>query len=127
MQKVTEITCVCCPNACQVRVDETNGNAVSGNRCRNGEAYAIHELNNPKRLITAEVRISGALVDRCPVKTDRAVPRETLSNIARALEELRVEAPVYVSQVLVRDIAGTGANLVACKTISQISNERQDG
>lgn len=117
MRKVTEITCVCCPNACQVRVDETNGNAVSGNRCRNGAAYAIHELNNPKRRVSGEVRVIGADVDRCPVKTDRVVPRETLGNIAQALDELRVEAPIYVSQVLARDIAGTGANLVACKTI----------
>lgn len=123
MRRITEITCVCCPNNCKVQVDETNGNAVTGNRCSNGEAFAIHELTNPKRRITAEVRVSGANTDRCPVKTDCVVPLETVKNIAAVLEELVIPAPIYVSQVIVRDIAGTGANLVACKSIAAVQKD----
>lgn len=120
MHKITEIICVCCSNNCTVSIDETNGNAVSGNRCRNGAAFALHELSNPKRRINAEVRITGAEVDKCPVKTDRAVSKDDLPNIAEILEHFQAEAPVYISQVLIRDIGGTGANLVACKNIPRM-------
>lgn len=119
MKKITEITCVCCSNNCVVRVDETNHNAVSGNRCSNGEAYAIHELTNPKRQVNASVRIAGADVEHINVKTDRAVKLEHLDNILDVLKELHLEAPIFVSQVLVRDIAGTGANLVSCQTVNK--------
>lgn len=117
MRKITEITCTCCSRGCVVCVDESNGNAVSGNGCRNGAAFAIHELSNPKRRVGGEVRVVGADTDRCPVKTDRAVSKDDLPNIARELQELQVEAPIFVSQVLVSDLCGTGANLVACATI----------
>ncbi len=119
MRKITDIVCVCCPNNCVVSVDETNNNAVSGNRCSNGEAFAIHELTNPKRRVNAEVRVTGAETDRVKVKTDQTIPLETLKNIADVLRELVVPAPIYVSQVLVRDIAGTGANLIACQSIAE--------
>ncbi len=56
-------------------------------------------------------------------KTDQVVPMETLGNIAQALSELVIEAPVTVSQVLVRDLAGTGANLLACQTIAAVEAE----
>lgn len=117
MRKVTEITCPCCSNGCLVRVDESGGNAVSGNRCSNGEAFAIHELTNPRRRVQGEIRLLGGAEEKLPVKLDRAVPLETLNNIAEALSGLTAEAPVYVSQVLARDVAGTGANLVACKSV----------
>lgn len=119
MKKITEITCICCSNNCVVKVDETNNNAVSGNRCSNGEAYAIHELTNPKRQVNAQLPIAGADVDHLPVKTDRAVRLEHLDNILDVLKELHLEAPIYVSQVIVRDIAGTGANLVSCATVNK--------
>lgn len=119
MKKITEIICVCCSNNCVVKVDETNHNAVSGNRCSNGEAYAIHQLTNPKRLVNAEIPIHGAEIDHLPVKTDRAVKLEHLDNILEELKALHLEAPIYVSQVLIHDIAGTGANLVSCKTVQK--------
>lgn len=117
MSRTTQVTCVCCPRGCSVRVDEAQ--QVSGNGCRNGAAYALQQLRDPLRRVTGEVRIVGAAVDRCPVKTDRPVPVDQLDQVAEALKALEVTAPVTVSQVLVRDFCGTGANLVACASISK--------
>lgn len=102
-------------------VDEAG--AVSGNGCRNGRAYALQQLRSPLRRVTGEVRLRGAAVDRCPVKTDRPVPEERLEEIGAALRSLEAEAPVFVSQVLVRDLCGTGANLVACASLGR-GNEK---
>lgn len=111
------VTCVCCPRGCSVTVDETGG--VRGNSCRNGAAYALQQMGTPARRVTGEVRIHGAAVDLCPVKTDRPVSPERLENVEAALRALKVEAPVYVSQVLLRDVCGTGANVVSCGSIAK--------
>lgn len=126
MKKITEITCVCCSNGCVVSVDETNGNAVSGNRCSNGKAYAIHQLTNPKRQVNASLPIANGDVDHIDVKTDRAVKLEHLDNILAELKEMHLEAPIYVSQVLIHDIAGTGANLVACRTVQRVEKMEEE-
>lgn len=115
MSRTTQITCVCCPRGCAVTVDDSG--AVSGNGCRNGHAYALQQLRDPLRRVTGEVRVRGAAIDRCPVKTDRPVPAERLAEIEAVLRTAVVEVPVYVSQVLLRDLCGTGANLVACASL----------
>jgi CxxC motif-containing protein len=45
------------------------------------------------------------------------VPPDRLEDVERALRELEAEAPVYVSQVLLRNVCGTGANVVAAGSI----------
>lgn len=115
MKQVTQINCVCCPNGCLVTIDEHDN--VSGNRCPNGSAYALGQMKDPQRQLVAEVRLQGADVDRCPVKGDRPVPSSALEEIGRVLRAFTAEAPVYISQPLIHDIAGTGVNVLAAKSI----------
>jgi CxxC motif-containing protein len=51
------------------------------------------------------------------------VPKELLDAIRDSLSTLEAEAPIFVSQVLVRDLCGTGANLVACGNVPQKVND----
>jgi CxxC motif-containing protein len=51
------------------------------------------------------------------------VPTELLDAIRGILSALEAEAPIFVSQVLVRDLCGTGANLVACGNVPQKVND----
>ena len=109
------VTCVCCPRGCSVTVDEAG--LIRGNGCRNGAAFALERLSAVPRRFVGTVRLNGAAVERCPVRTDRPVPPERLEDVERALRELEAEAPVYVSQVLLRNVCGTGANVVAAGSI----------
>ena len=124
MKQVTQIHCVCCPNNCLVTIDESADPPVSGNRCPNGSAYALGQMKDPQRQLVAEVRLLGAAVDRCPVKGDRPVPASALEEIGRILREFAAEAPVYVSQTLIHDIAGTGVNVLASKSIPRSEKEQ---
>ena len=117
MKKITQINCVCCPNHCLVTMDETDKLVISGNRCENGYRFALGQLNHPDRQIIGEVRVSGGKTDRCPVKTDRPVPTTALDEIQAILREFTVQAPVTISQPLIRDIARTGANLIASRSV----------
>ena len=124
MKQVTQINCVCCPNGCLVTIDESRDPPVSGNRCPNGAAYALSQLKDPARRLEAEVRIRGAAVDRCPVKGDRPVPASALEEIGRILRKFEAQAPVFISQTLIHDIAGTGVNVMASKSIPRSETEQ---
>jgi CxxC motif-containing protein len=115
MDSTTQVTCVCCPRGCTVTVDQSG--RVTGNGCRNGAAYAQQQLQSSLRRVPGEVRVRGGAADRCAVKTDRPVPTELLVIIRDTLSSLEVDAPIYVSQVLIRDLCGSGVNLVACGNV----------
>ncbi len=110
-----ELICIVCPRGCHLTVDETQDYAVSGNRCPRGAVYGHNELTNPTRVVTSTVRIEGALYPRLPVKTDRPVKKSAVFSVMEQINRVSVQAPVRIGTVLVRNIAGTGADLVAAK------------
>jgi len=114
-----ELICIVCPNGCRLRVDEENGFQVTGNACPRGEEYGRNELLHPTRVLTGTVRLHGAALSRCPVKTNGAIPKEKLLDAARALCEVDVTAPVRRGDVVLADICGTGVDVVATRGFSR--------
>lgn len=112
-----ELICIVCPRGCHLRVDEANDYAVTGNSCPRGAAYGRAELTHPTRVLTSTVRIDGAIHRRCPVKTDRAVPKEKLFEIMDALNGVTLTAPVVLGQVVLENAAGTGANVITTRAM----------
>ena len=112
-----ELVCIVCPKGCHLKIDENNGYSVSGNACARGEVYGKKELQNPTRTLTSTVRITGAALSRLPVKTDREIPKADLPRLVHLLDSVAATAPVQMGDVLVTDIGGTGANLVATRTL----------
>ena len=110
-----ELICIVCPNGCRLKVDEENGYAVTGNRCARGAEYGRVELLRPTRVVTSTVRCTGGTHPRCPVKTDRPIPKERIFDVMEALEGVSLAAPVSVGQVVIENVCGTGANIVATR------------
>ena len=98
-----ELICIVCPKGCCLHVDESNDYAVTGNGCARGAMYGRTELTNPTRVVTSTVCVSGAELPRCPVKTNRAVPKEKVFKV-------------------MKDICHTGADLVATRATSDFSS-----
>ena len=73
---MANIICIVCPKGCRLTVDE-NTLAVTGNGCPRGAEYGKNELTHPVRVVTSTVRVEGADICRCPVKTAGSVPKET--------------------------------------------------
>lgn len=113
-----EVICIVCPRGCHLEVDEKNGYAVTGNGCPRGAAYGKAELQCPTRVLTSTVRLEEAALRRLPVKTDRAIPRDRMREAMAVLDRVTVHPPVAVGQVLIPDLLGTGANLVATREVS---------
>lgn len=105
------IVCTVCPSGCVMEV--TAKGEVTGSGCPRGREYALREAVCPTRLFTGTVGVVGSRRVLVPVRTERPVPKDRLSAVARACRRLVIEAPVQVGDVLRENIAGTGVALVA--------------
>ena len=65
------------------------------------------------RTVTSLVAVVGGEHPLCPVKTAQAVPKDRIPEVLAILRSLRAQAPIVMGDVLLRDIAGTGVDLVA--------------
>ncbi len=112
--------CIGCPFGCRLELDESEDGEiveVRGNSCKKGEEFAKQEHIDPRRLVTTTVAVDGALWPRLPVKTTNEVPKLLVHDVCRALMRVRVQAPVVVGQVILADVLGTGADVVATRTM----------
>ena len=117
-------TCVTCPTGCQVDVVVENGIIVSmeGNQCPKAEEFIAQELLEPMRTLTSTVRISGAKWDMLPVRTDKPIPKRLFFEVMRELAAVVLQAPVNLGDVVIKDIQGTGANIIATRNMLRESS-----
>ncbi len=110
-----ELICIGCPLGCMLTV-EMNGTevvSVTGNTCKRGKTYAEKEVTAPTRIVTSTVRVNGGDRNLVSCKTKNDIPKEKIFEVARALKEIVVPAPVRIGDVLLEDVAGTGVEIVA--------------
>ncbi|ASJ10543.1 molybdopterin oxidoreductase [Thermococcus sp. P6] len=112
-----KLTCIVCPLGCEVEVTMEDGRItkVEGCRCPRGRDYAIQEVTEPKRTVMSVVPVKGGKFPTVAVKSDRPVPKELIPKIMRELAGVELEAPVKVGEIVVENVLGTGANIVATR------------
>ena len=109
-----EMTCIVCPVGCRMTVEMVDGkHVVKGNGCRRGVTYAVQETTNPMRALTSLVKLEGGAEPLCPVKTAQPIPKSAIGAALCAVKSARAQAPIRLGDVIIRDIAGTGVDLVA--------------
>lgn len=112
-----ELICIGCPMGCPLTV-EMNGTevvSVTGNTCPRGDAYARKEVTNPTRIVTSTVKVEGGKVDMVSVKTKEDIPKGKIFECVKALKDITVKAPVHIGDVILKDVAGTGVDIIATK------------
>ena len=117
MDKV--ITCINCPVGCRLKVtlaEDGSFLSVSGNTCARGAMYAEQECTAPKRMVTAVIAAAGSDVP-LSVRTSEPVPKEMVFGIMKILSEMKISSPVTIGDVLISDILGTGADIIATRSI----------
>jgi CxxC motif-containing protein len=117
------LVCISCPLGCRLTVtwEDESDITVTGNKCAKGESYAHEEILAPKRVVTATVAVAGRTVTsaprRLPVKTSAPLLKEHIPALLNELYGMEVEAPLRCGDVLLKDIAGTGVDLVATRSL----------
>ena len=115
--KMKELICIVCPKGCHLKVDEENGYSVTGNACPRGAEYGKKELTAPTRVITSTVKVRGAIYSRCPVKTAAPIPKGLIFEAMELLNDVELQAPVRVGDIVIEDICGTGIPFIAARDL----------
>ncbi len=121
--KTTELTCIGCPLGCAVEVKiEEDGRiaSVTGNTCKRGDDYARKEVTNPTRIVTSTIKVEGGALDMVSVKTKSDIPKDKIFACVEGLKGISVKAPVHIGDILVKNIAGTGVDVMATKEVRAV-------
>jgi CxxC motif-containing protein len=115
----THFVCVVCPIGCEIDVVHDGSKIISmeGNKCEKSKEFVSQELIEPMRILTTTVRIEGSRWPVIPVRTDKAVPKRLFPQVMKRLRRITLQAPVNISDVVVRGILRTGANVIATRTM----------
>ncbi len=126
------ITCVVCPVGCEIVARRPLGSGsgercaimqetpvVEGFQCARGRRYAEEELFAPRRTLTTTVRVEAGSRPLVPVRTRDPIPKGLIPACTRALARVTVSAPVRAGQIVVRDILGTGMDVIATRDVAR--------
>ena len=114
--------CTVCPMGCRLTVtDDGQGNlTVTGNTCKRGERYGKDEYTDPQRTVTTSVYVDGGQIPVVSVRTKTPISKTRIPDVLEALKGFYAQAPLSVGQVLIENVAGSGADLVATRRIRKI-------
>ncbi len=111
------LTCIECPRGCTLTVFFEGGEVtVSGNFCSKGEIYGKNEVICPRRTVTGTVRAGDKLI---PVKTDGAVRKDLMFDVMEKIRAFRLLTNVKIGDIIIENVDGEGANLVAASPYSR--------
>ena len=110
-----ELTCIICPRGCRLKIDDNMN--VTGNFCMRGAMYAKQELTDPRRSITSIMRVSNRENLMVSVKTNKDISKAKIFEVLKAIENISVQAPIHIGDVLVKNAADSGADIIATKEV----------
>jgi len=113
--------CITCPNGCEIEAefDEKGIRNIKGNLCEKGEDYVRKEIFSPERGLATSVRVENGSLPLVSVKTSKPIPKGRIMDVMKEVGKLKASAPVKVGDILLEDILGTGADLVATKNVGK--------
>lgn len=119
MIETKKFLCVSCPVGCAltVKADGTSVIEVEGNTCPRGVEYAKSEVANPTRVFTSTVRVCGASLPVCPVRSRSPLPLSKVFRVSRELAKIAVDAPIEIGQTVIENVCDTGIDIVTSRTL----------
>lgn len=121
MRQVT-MCCTTCPSGCTLTVsidDQGNIAKVQGNNCPRGEVFAQGEWTDPVRTLTSTAfAVLEGKEYLIPVKSRQPISKMKMKKAMEEINEIVIDHSVTMGDVLLEDLAGTGIELVACKTVT---------
>ncbi len=115
------LTCIGCPLGCLITVKLENGEVkeITGNTCKRGEVYAGKEVTNPTRIVTSVCLVENGVYPVVSVKTASDIPKDKIFDLVESLKGKSVSAPVKIGDVILKDAAGTGVDVIATKNVEK--------
>ena len=109
-----ELICTVCPIGCHLSYED---GLLTGNNCERGHAFMMDEIVAPKRSVSSTVKVTGNIHKRLPVKTSMPISKDLVVESVKLLDTLELSAPIYIGDIVFKDILGTGVDFIATRTI----------
>jgi len=121
---IDRLTCILCPIGCELDVETDGGEIqVRENQCDKGLDFAAEEVLRPMRNLATSVPLAGTADRMLSVRLSARVPRESLFPILAEIVRLRPSPPVRRGDVLIANICGSGADVIATRTLEELPSK----
>ena len=109
---------------CRLTVALENGKvtSVDGAGCGRGAAYARQECVCPTRQVTTLARVRGRR-EPLSVKTAQPITKALIFACVEEIHRARVAPPVKIGDVVVKNVCGTGVDVVATMDVAAVSGD----
>ncbi len=115
------IRCIVCPTGCEIQVKDVNGEITfEGYTCERGLNYAKEEFTAPKRLLTSTMKVENGFLSMIPVRSDKTILKAQLKQAVKELSKVKLRAPIKMGEVLIKNILGSNANIIASRDIDEL-------
>ena len=112
-----QVICIGCPASCLVTVshkaDFFDSLTITGNACPVGDEYARKEITTPTRYFASLIRVTGGKNNVVSVKTSTDIPKGKIFDCMHEIRNTTVSAPIKAGDILIVNVAGTDADIVA--------------
>lgn len=112
-----EIICTVCPRGCHILAvgDGKVATEITGYACPRGKTYAENEYSAPVRILTTLVKLDGGAEELLPVRSSKPILKEKIADCMAEIKKVTVRPPVKRYDVIIKDVCGTGVDIVATK------------
>ncbi len=116
------LTCIVCPIGCDIvaEIDNNTIKSIKGNKCAKGTTYLKNEIYNPMRTIATSVCVSKGDLPLVSVRVDKPILKAEIFNVMNIIKKIQLEAPVNIGDIIIKNVAGLDANVIATKNIKRI-------
>ncbi|MCK4613694.1 MAG: DUF1667 domain-containing protein [Thermoplasmata archaeon] len=116
-----ELICIVCPIGCNLNVEysETSIESIEGNLCQKGVEYVEKEIFHPERTLTTSVLVLHGKMPLASVRTTGPIPKAIIKKVMAEIKKIKLEAPVKFGQVIVKDVEGTGVDVVVTREVKR--------
>lgn len=113
---MTRLTCIVCPNGCELEVDEKTLE-VNGNKCPRGKQFAIDELTNPKRTICSSVKTLFENTPVVPVRVNKDIPKDKIFDVMKEINKVVVDEKLGIGDVVIANVLNLEADVIITSNI----------
>lgn len=120
MKNDEHITCILCPIGCNITINKNKKKIIEGAKCDKGMEYSRNEMLNPMRILTTSVIVKNGIIPLVSVKTNKPIPKNKIFEIIKIIKNTKVNAPIQIGDIIIKNILETGSDIIATKTVKKI-------
>jgi CxxC motif-containing protein len=120
---VGQVICDLCNKRCVIDIHKDENDYIyEGNGCDKGMEYCEKHMKSSYRIFTTVVRIKGnGNCNVVPVKSNKPIDMSLWMECSKALGRIYVGLPIKIGDVICKNIANSGVDIVCTKNIDKRS------